>query len=248
MKKRLITHRLILQILRRANDSLIVLQRQLTKEDITLECQKRNCSSHNSCNEQNSLINDRIARISVSIESYNTFFSSLKDFCLNSLYPGAVHCRKHSALQILLLMQEFLKNDITSGLWNHSRADRLIKCLFLDTYESNKEVAYKIIKYIQPRVMNLDNEETVHEIIDTALELANSMRPIDSITACFMLKMVCLSPVIDHALCNYIDSQGKYNCVAESTLLKMMIIIINRLKVLTIYALKLAFNSRKRVL
>ncbi|XP_033219101.1 uncharacterized protein LOC117174281 isoform X3 [Belonocnema kinseyi] len=217
-------------ILRRASDSLIVLQRQLMKEDMILECQKRSCNLHNSCAEPSSIINERIARINVSIESYDTFFSSLKDFCLNSLYPGAVHCRKHSALQILLLMQEFLKHDIISGLWNHSRADRLVQCLFVDTYESNKEVAFKIIKYIQPKVMNLDNKGTVCEIIDTALELANNMRPIDSITASFMLKMACLSPVIDHTLRNYIDPEGKFNSVAESTLLKMMLIIINRLK------------------
>ncbi|XP_033219110.1 thyroid adenoma-associated protein isoform X10 [Belonocnema kinseyi] len=220
----------IKKILRRASDSLIVLQRQLMKEDMILECQKRSCNLHNSCAEPSSIINERIARINVSIESYDTFFSSLKDFCLNSLYPGAVHCRKHSALQILLLMQEFLKHDIISGLWNHSRADRLVQCLFVDTYESNKEVAFKIIKYIQPKVMNLDNKGTVCEIIDTALELANNMRPIDSITASFMLKMACLSPVIDHTLRNYIDPEGKFNSVAESTLLKMMLIIINRLK------------------
>ena len=224
---------LISQILRRANDSLVVLQRQLAKESMILECKEKKCSLHKSCaNESSSLIQERVDKLNVSIESYYSFFCSLKDFCLDNLYPGAVHCRKHSALKILLLMQEFLKRDITRGLWNQSRADLLVQCLFLDTYESNKQVSFKIIKYIPPSLMKLDNDEIVCEVIDTALELANSMRPIDSITASFMLKLACLSPVIDDVLRNYIDPEGKYNCVVEAALLRIMLILLNRLKVL----------------
>ena len=223
-----------MQVLRRVNGSLNVLQRQVSHEEKSLELY---CSSHKLCNGSLSLVNERICKLHIFINSYYCFLSSLKDICLNNLHPGAVHCRKRSALLILQLMQEFSEKEITDILWNHLRIERLIQCFFNDTYETNKEVSFQIIKCIENNALNLNNE-VVCELIDTALELANSMRPIDTITASYMFKMVTLSPIISNVLCKYIGLATKHNCVTETTMLEIILLLVNRLKVFIVKYLK----------
>lgn len=177
-------------------------------------------------------IDERINLMRITIKSYYSFFSALKDICLKNIYPAAVHCRSHSALQILILMQEFLKKEYTINLWTNEDTEHLVQCIYTDSFEANKELAFKVIKdSIDSNTLNVNERKIVREIIDTALNLANSMRPTDSITASFMFKMIVLSKIIDSVLLDFIDSEEIADCQTEKTLLTMIKIIINRLKV-----------------
>lgn len=177
-------------------------------------------------------IDKRINLMKTAIKAYYSFFSSLKDVCLKNIYPAAVHCRSNSALQILILMQEFLKKELTINLWTHSDTELLVECIFTDSFEANKKLAFTVIKQsIESNTLSVNDTKIVSDIIETALNLANSMRPTDSITASFMFKMIVLSPIINEVLLNYINCEQIPDCSTEKTLLIMIKILLNRLKV-----------------
>jgi len=168
-------------------DSLAVMQRQLVQEerrrnhfkeqDVTSEIRESVLASSYQISK----------RITQDIEDYNTFFVKLRQACVSNLYSDATYDRRRSSLQILLLMQNLLCHEYKNVQWTKEQADRIYRCIKLDTYEHNKEIAFEILESINPTVLH--TYFGVEEIIATAFELSESMRPMDSITAAYLLKL-----------------------------------------------------------
>jgi len=89
-------------------------------------------------------------------------------------------------------------------------------------------MAYQIIKSINPVLLCLDSESKVSLIVKVALKLGNSVRPIDSATAAYMLKISKLSPVIKDILCDYCKVEDN---VMEATTLQLVLLLYRKLQV-----------------
>lgn len=209
-------------------DSLAVMRRQLSqelkmrsrykKQDITSEMHENTLALSYQTSEQ----------IERNVKDYVTFFVNLRGICVSNLYPDATYDRRRSSLQILLLMQDFLCNEFKDIEWEKEQAEMIFQCLLLDTYEPNKEMAYQIIKPISPALLYLDSESRVRLIIQIALKLGNSVRPIDSATAAYMLKISKLSPVIKNILCDYCNVEDN---VMEAITLQLVLLLYRKLQV-----------------
>lgn len=176
-------------------------------------------------------------QIERNVKDYVTFFVNLRGICVSNLYPDATYDRRRSSLQILLLMQDFLCNEFKDIEWEKEQAEMIFQCLLLDTYEPNKEMAYQIIKPISPALLYLDSESRVRLIIQIALKLGNSVRPIDSATAAYMLKISKLSPVIKNILCDYCNVEDN---VMEAITLQLVLLLYRKLQVCIRYDIILA--------
>lgn len=204
------------------------MQRQLTQEE----------NMRNRYKEQNNLteIHENALALSYktseeikqNIMDYTIFFIKLREICVDNLYPDATYSRRRSSLQILLLMQHLLCNEFKDKKWTKEQAEIIFQCLLLDTYEPNKEMAYQILKLINPMLLCLDMEFQVQLIIKVALELGSSIRPIDSVTAVYMLKVSKLSPVIRNILCDYCNTEDN---MIEPITLQLVLVLHRKLNV-----------------
>lgn len=166
--------------------------------------------------------------IKQNIMDYTIFFINLHEICVKNLYPDATYSRRRSSLQILLLMQHLLCNEFKDIKWTKEQAEVIFQCLLLDTYEPNKEMAYQILKFIDPMLLCLDLKSQVQLIIKVALELGSSIRPIDSVTAAYMLKVSKLSPVIRNILCDYCNAEDN---MIEAITLQLVLLLYRKLHV-----------------
>lgn len=190
---------------------------------------KKNCSS----SEIKQEILEESCRISTNLERdinrYYNVFRSLRTMCICTV--DATYSKRKCSLQILLLMKDILDDEFKQDTWNAKQAEAIFDIMLLDTYEINKEMAFKLIKSIDTSLLQLNDENHVYDIIMVAIELGNSIRPIDSITAAYVLKVCLLSPVVQNVLENnfglIIPSEG----TKEAPLLQLILILLKILKV-----------------
>ncbi|OXU19645.1 hypothetical protein TSAR_015763 [Trichomalopsis sarcophagae] len=210
---------LIKKILKRLNDSYAVLKRQLEKEIKLKELQKVHPDLVIPTDELNA---------QALAPCYQEFVSFLHNICLDNIYPEAVNVRKKASLQILSLMDEFLGKDLKDGLWSQDQFRKLFECLLLDTYELNKEMAFKLIKSYNLVESYMDKQKLV-ELVDVAIQLGNSIRPLDSITAAYMLKISMLSSNIEEILYNKINLENN-SCTQEKVAFYMVTLLKENLE------------------
>ncbi|XP_014468567.1 PREDICTED: thyroid adenoma-associated protein isoform X2 [Dinoponera quadriceps] len=215
----------IKKALKRLRDSLAVMRRRWTQQEKMRNHHKKQNITSEAC--ENALFYQMSEQIECNIKDYTTFFINLREICVNNLYPDATYHRRRSSLQILLLMQEFLYNEFKDIEWRKEQVETIFQCLLLDTYEPNKEMAYQLLKYVNPILLNLHSKSQVQLIIKVALELGNSIRPIDSITAAYMLKISMLSPVIKNVLCDYYNIDDN---VTEAMILQLVLLLYRKLQ------------------
>nr|XP_012149021.1 PREDICTED: thyroid adenoma-associated protein homolog [Megachile rotundata] len=220
---------LIKKALKRMKESLAVLQRQYTQEEKIRYHYQKNCNSMEMRQEVLHHSYEMSFNIKRDIEMYGDAFRSLRNTCICS--PDATYSRRKSSLQILLLMRDFLDNEFKYITWESEQAEALFKLMLLDTYESNKEMAFKLIKSINTTLLQLDNENVVHDIIKVAIELGNSIKPIDSVTAAYMLKLSTLSPVVQSVLEARFDlTEPVDENITETVILQLILILLKKLQ------------------
>lgn len=205
-------------MMRRQLAQEIKMRNRRREESTTSEIYKDILASSNQMSEQ----------IEHDIKCYTTFFINLRELCVSNLYPDATYRRRRSSLQILLLAQDLLHNDFEDIEWKKEEAETMFQCLLLDTYETNKEMAYQILKSMCSTLLRLNSETHVRLIIKVALELGKSIRPIDSVTAAYMLKISKLSPIMKNVLCNYYDVEDN---VKEAMTLRLVLLLHGKLQV-----------------
>ncbi|XP_025991728.1 thyroid adenoma-associated protein isoform X2 [Solenopsis invicta] len=218
---------LVKKALKRLKDSLAVMQRQLsqelkmrshfTEQGIASEMYENTLTLSYQTSEQ----------IEQDMKNYVMFFVNLRQICVSNLYPDATYGRRRSSLQILLLTQDLLHNEFQDIKWEKEQAETIFQCLLLDTYEPNKEMAYQIIKPMSPALLLLDLESQIRLIIEVALKLGNSIRPIDSSTAAYMLKISKLSPVIKNVLDDYCSMNED---ITEAITLQLVLLLYRKLQ------------------
>ncbi|XP_011879410.1 PREDICTED: thyroid adenoma-associated protein homolog isoform X2 [Vollenhovia emeryi] len=226
---------LVKKALKRLKDSLAVMRRRLSQElkmRSRYEEQDAACEMYEDALAQSRQTSGQIER---DVQDYVTFFVNLRETCVGNLYPDATYDRRRSSLQILLLAQELLCDEFKDAEWEREQAETIFQCLLLDTYEPNKEMAYRIIKPLSPVLLRLDSEPRVRLIIQVALKLGSSVRPIDSATAAYMLKLSKLSPVIKSILCDYCTVEDN---VAEATTLQLVLLLYRKLQEALVLAKK----------
>lgn len=162
-----------------------------------------------------------------SINYYRSFFFNVRDECLSGTRIGATHTRKKNSLGILQLQQNILENDFSDISWNFEQVNKLFQCLLLDTYETNKEVTFQILSKINPVTLNLTNSKKVDEMLYVAINLGDCIRPLDSITASYMLRICLMSPIIKEVLKNY----QKNNLYENDTLAQLIMVLLEHAKV-----------------
>ncbi|XP_043284678.1 thyroid adenoma-associated protein homolog [Venturia canescens] len=222
---------LIKKALKRLKESLAVLRRCIVKEIKMRENESQVDTKHElyeSLREE-AAASARLAEAHV--EDYREFLKSYRHICINGLLLGSTNYRKKSSLLMLQLGQDILDGEFPELPWTVHQATELLECLYTDTYEANKEIIYKIAKEINPSLMKLDDIDEVEKKIHVALNLADCMRPIDSITASYILKISLLSPVINQVLSKFSTSIGNIpdETVDRSTL-KLILIVLEQLK------------------
>ncbi|XP_015126019.1 thyroid adenoma-associated protein homolog [Diachasma alloeum] len=220
---------LIKKTFKRMKESLAVLKRQTTQVEKIESCRHEVRDNLQLYEQLKKEYEATATRSLASIAYYRKFFTKIREICLNGLCPGSTHTRKKNSLRILQLQEELLSPDFRESPWTPDQADKLLQCLLLDTYETNKEVSFRIITNISPCLLKLDNEERVDEIINVALRLGNSIRPIDSITAGYMFKVSLLSPVIENVLLRHLKIDAVV-CDADDVTLWLIIVIIEQLR------------------
>ncbi|CAK9832227.1 Thyroid adenoma-associated protein homolog [Anthophora retusa] len=228
LKERIEFVPLIKKALKRMKESLAVMRRQCMQEEKMRNHYKETCSP----SEMKQEILDESYKISSilqnDIDMYCNVFESMHNMCICT--PDATYNRRKSSLQILLLMNDLLDNEFKDICWKPEQAEALFNLMLLDTYEANKEMAFNLIKSLDPSLLQLDNESRVRDIISVAIELGNSIRPIDSITAASMLKVSLLSPIVQHVLENQLGLTRGSEGITEVTLLQLILILLEKLK------------------
>ncbi|XP_058805836.1 thyroid adenoma-associated protein homolog [Phymastichus coffea] len=207
------------KVLKRLEDSYVVLKRQLNNEKKVKELQKQHPNIH---------INvKKLSNVQNGIEYYKKFVSSLHELCFMNLYPSAVNARRKSSLQILCLMDEYLCEDLKGSLWELSQFEILFDCLLQDTYETNKNMAFQLIKSSKLVETFFDTKEKLLELIHVAIELGNSIRPLGSITAAYMLKISMLLPDIQKVLVELTEFEKTENAQEKTTFYMILLLKMN---------------------
>lgn len=193
------------------------------------------------------LFDQALEPIKHNIKDYTMFYVNLREICVNNLYPDATYHRRHSSLQILSLAQELLCDKFKDIEWRKEQITIIFQCLLLDTYESNKEMAYQLLKHTNP-VFLFSDLRSQTQMIEVAFELGKSIRPIDSITAAYILKISLLSPVIKDVLHDILQKLQSFESdhlnycdkvddnITQATTLQLILLLYRKLKV-HIYAI-----------
>ncbi|XP_076281120.1 thyroid adenoma-associated protein homolog [Lasioglossum baleicum] len=219
---------LIKKALRRMKDSLAVMKRQCSQEEKMRNHYEKSCSPQEMKQEVLDASYALSNKLGEDIEMYSNVFESLRDMCICG--PDATYARRRSSLQILLLMRDLLDNEFKHIGWTAEQAKALFDLMLLDTYEVNKEMAFNLIKSVDPSLLQLDKESNVLDLVAVAIELGNSIRPIDSITSAYMLRVCMLSPVVQNVLNTMFGVTKWSENVAEAVVLQLILILLRRLK------------------
>ncbi|XP_044579181.1 thyroid adenoma-associated protein homolog [Cotesia glomerata] len=217
----------IKKVFKRMSQSLAVFRRNVMQIEKFKLREKEACEDLE-LYQQRELEYTELAKESLnSINYYRSFFFNVREECLSGTRIGATHTRKKNSLGILQLQQNILENDFNDILWNVEQVNKLFQCLLLDTYETNKEVTFQILSKIDPVTLNLTNSKKVDEMLYVAINLGDCIRPLDSITASYMLRICFMSPIIKEVLKNY----QKNNLYENDTLAQLIMVLLEHAKI-----------------
>ncbi|XP_017883798.1 thyroid adenoma-associated protein homolog [Ceratina calcarata] len=221
---------LIQKVLKRMKDGLTVMRRQSVQNVKTSYLIKKEIS--NASLHMKQTILDQYCSVASDLQKainmYCTVFQTLHDMCICS--PDATYTRRKSSLQILLSMKDILGNEYKQVTWETRQSEAVFNLMLLDTYEENKEMALKIMKSMDPCLLQLDDESYVRDIILVAMELGNSIRPIDTITSAYMLKLSMLSPILLNVLESSFSLTKQSENNTEAIVLQLLLLLLKELK------------------
>ncbi|CAO1416842.1 unnamed protein product [Diamesa serratosioi] len=123
-----------------------------------------------------------------SAENYFLFLVKLQEFCLGNLFDGANYTRRTLSLRTLCYALDAIKDhfpDRAAGIWNCEKTHTLINCLN-DSYESNKEMAIEVMKFIPSEVLREHNNITIELIRKSVL----SVRPVESLASSYYMEFL----------------------------------------------------------
>ncbi|XP_073980675.1 thyroid adenoma-associated protein homolog isoform X3 [Rhodnius prolixus] len=128
---------------------------------------------------------------------YNEFKIWLVNFAIENIFPGANFSRRGTSLNIIMLCHEF-------GYWNADvftkhNVEVLLKCL-LDPYEENKIIAKNLLSVMPLDKILFKDGHYVKLYLRSAVKMASSIRPPDSISAAYFITLLNFFPQVTEAL------------------------------------------------
>ncbi|XP_022108564.1 thyroid adenoma-associated protein homolog [Acanthaster planci] len=136
------------------------------------------------------------------IQTYKDFLSWLTCFLFEALKPGSSYPRRAVALHTLKTMAPIYgykpKGSISTlfdlnEIWTPGNIQLLLHRL-TDPYESNKVMAFDLLRGLSQETLGLRDGSCLHQIYLEALQLASSNKPHNCETASFVLRFVALQP------------------------------------------------------
>ena len=165
------------------------------------------------------------------IVGYSSWLRALFRTLLGSLFPGANYPRRVSSLELLYCLANSvgfnaprhgldLRPDMTT-----EASQTLLACLD-DAYESNKELALSILHLLPPKLFSLHSPTYVSSLLSSALSLASSSKPPDSLTACAQIKLILKAPALPWVLA---DRLGLVKSRLEASKLLTVVVVKDQL-------------------
>lgn len=233
------------QILKRINENNSLQERKLKTLQKTLIFETKNKTSEELFNEFYANYEKEKSEAEKIIQSYNNFFHGqnyLLNFLKSKIGQSAVHFQNQSSLQIISLMQDIFDEKIYGPL-DDDFLKVVYECMLLNSYESNKEICFDIL--VKSKTDYLKGK--VFETVRVAVELANSMRPIDGITSTLMLRLAVVSSDFMEEIKKFkiIENVEKIDDCKSKKDLAVLIILINALEVKNLKLLLLKQSERK---
>ncbi|XP_076464247.1 tRNA (32-2'-O)-methyltransferase regulator THADA-like [Babylonia areolata] len=145
------------------------------------------------------------------LQHYTSFLSWLEGFLFSQLYPSAAFARRTTSLALLTLLTQQVQGDDDPAGYRPLRdvtvnhVHTLLECL-TDTFEENKEEAFKLLLVCTAQHPRLLTEETCGELYGAAMRLAVSTRPQDCGTAAYVFRLLLRQPCVGRVLA----SQGRH--------------------------------------
>lgn len=139
--------------------------------------------------------------------SYYGFLLKVGNYFFQSLFEGANPSRRSIALETLYSM--FKCFGSIPDLETKTNFEILVNC-FHDSFEKNKELAFKILDHFPESVTQKNNPEINDAMWSKVSQLCKSFKPPDSAIAGFFAKYFCTGPV---SKCNGDHSEGRKCCI-----------------------------------
>ncbi|KAK4882973.1 hypothetical protein RN001_006292 [Aquatica leii] len=135
----------------------------------------------------------KVKLVSVPILNYySRFWESLfNNVLLPGLYPDSNYLRKSTSLEILTMSKNYLSKLEYAKLWDDQAISNLKYIVDCDTYEQNKKSATDLLMEFPSTCLNFHTKENISSYIDKCLSLAINIKPMQTISAAYMLN-VCL--------------------------------------------------------
>ncbi|XP_076685887.1 thyroid adenoma-associated protein homolog [Andrena cerasifolii] len=219
---------LIKKALKRMKGSLAVMQRQLAREEkIGKDCLDvfETAELDHGMLEQ---FDERFVDLKKHIATYYDAFERLRDMCICGI--DATYRRIQRSLQILLLMRDLLDTEFKHITWKLTHVESLYCVMVYSTYDSIKEMAFTVIKSLDRSLLNQTDEDLVCYYVRVALDLGNTIRPIDSVTAAYILKVSMLLPGLQDVLLTEFGLPELHESVPEGIVIRLIMILLTRLK------------------
>ncbi|XP_054263910.1 thyroid adenoma-associated protein homolog [Macrosteles quadrilineatus] len=127
--------------------------------------------------------------------SYSQCYQQLQDVCVDSLFPGATHSRRVSALHLLLSLRPQATPLLQAAL---------LACL-ADSYEDVKAMAVRLLTNTPGLLEEFKEPSTVLNVIRKGLQYAGGVKPPESLSAAYLLTTLSHTPLSDAAWAAILD-------------------------------------------
>ncbi|GIY72426.1 thyroid adenoma-associated protein homolog [Caerostris extrusa] len=136
---------------------------------------------------------------------YQDFLFWLKKYLYSCLYPGANFPRRVTALNLLYLLQTTVA-EMLPIVENFSEVQSLL-CVLQDTYENNKIIGLKILQSTDIEIFETGDEQFLEHLLKTALILACSTKPPDTVTASYLFAFMVRCKTFEPLLLELLSKQ-----------------------------------------
>ncbi|XP_072031670.1 tRNA (32-2'-O)-methyltransferase regulator THADA-like [Amphiura filiformis] len=142
---------------------------------------------------------DDTNKVTSQITLYKNFVHWFSEFQFTNLEPGSSYPRRATALYILTMVVQIFNSPnkqgkqqtlfITQDMWTPSHV-QLMMMRLTDNYETNKVMAFDLLKDLSQETLGLLNKSHLDSLYDCSLELASSNKPHYCESASYFLRVL----------------------------------------------------------
>ncbi|XP_072171918.1 tRNA (32-2'-O)-methyltransferase regulator THADA-like [Diadema setosum] len=125
---------------------------------------------------------------------YQNFLQWLCSIAFHGLAPGFGYARRATSLHFLAAVTNTFSNSAEglfkiSSIWSKERV-ALMFAMLRDNYESNRDMAFKMLCGLPQDVLGLKDQASMHSLYTAAVDLATSSKPYNCETAAYALLLL----------------------------------------------------------